>query len=173
MDYYIKNNHGMYYACKLLNIKTDQLYKSVLKIENETVTSTNGYVLIEFSYPAENGFYMPIKVTKQEVIIRKTKELTDICYPETDSILHEKSGYTEVNITDTHKYADRENRFPIFLYDLLNNIKQCINFKYVIGLESILEDHQYKVKVMEKEKHSPCIFDINKSVKIAVMSIAY
>jgi len=173
MDYIIRKNSEMYYACKLVNIKENRLYKSVIKIENETVNSTNGHVLIECNYKAEDGFYMPIKVTKQEVIIRKIKDLTDIHYPETDNILYERSGYTKVNITDTHKYADRENRFPIFLYDLLNNIKQCINFKHVIGLESILEDHQYKVKVMEKEKYSPYIFDINKSVKIAVMSIAY
>jgi len=73
MDYIIKKNSEMYYACKLVNIKADQLYKSVLKIENETVTSTNGHVLVEFSYPAEDGFYMPIKVTKQIVIIRKAK----------------------------------------------------------------------------------------------------
>jgi hypothetical protein len=172
MDYNIKNNNEMYYACKLINIKSNSNYKTVLKIENHNVLATNGHVLIHFNFPAEDGFYMPIKVTKKEIIIRKINELDFFVYPETDSILN-ALGYTEVNITDIHKYADRENKFPIFLYDLLNNIKQCINYRYLIGLESILEDYQYKVKVLEKEKLNPYIFNINQTVKIAIMAITY
>ena len=161
-----KKNPELYYACKLLSSKDHREYKRLIKVKDMYGYATDGIACIKFPLTLEDGYYIPVKVTKTKIQIAKYAPLEKFPYPECDRIF---------NITDySYKEVDLPNEgsesIVLFTYDVLNNAVQPINFKYIQSMEGVLDHHKYIVQVYEENKR-PYIFQF-KDTTIAIMGMA-